>query len=145
MCITRGEIMFLLISWFFSVIFAVRYFRNRKQLTDWQRLYRDPFYFALFVILIGFSGRWWRLNVAINTLEKSEGCFVGYSARSGLILTNNGVDTIYAQGKNRKTDPTAIIRKNSKKSDCFQIEYYKYFGVQYVYTFKKINLPKETK
>ena len=131
--------MYLLISWFFCIFFAVRFYKNKPQLTNWQVFYRSKFYMGLILILFSSSWSWWRLNISINTLVKSEGCFVGYSARGGLILVNNGIETIYIQGKNRKTDPAEVIKKNSKNSDCFEIEYYELVTYNYLYSFKKLN------
>lgn len=69
---------------------------------------------------------------------KSEGGFVGFSPRFGLILVNNGIETIYIQGDNRKTDPTEVIKNTSKNSDSFEIEYYKHVTNNYLYSFKKL-------
>ncbi len=138
MYLYRDETLFLVISWFLGVFFFIRLLINRKGLTYWQFNYRGTAYFLLLIYLFMSSLDWWRLNVSIDTLISSQGCFVRSFSRGGVLLINNGIKQGYAVGTNRKNDPIISI-KGMKKGDCFMIKYYYQLDIPYLYSIQKLN------
>lgn len=85
---------------------------------------------------------WLRLNVSIKTLQSDQGCFHSIVPRGGARFMSNGKKISYAVGDNGKNSPSFSIY-DATEGECFNIEFYYFFDIKYIYSVKKINIQKE--